>query len=236
MIPGTGILRSIDSNATFSNEEHTELSSSSHISTSGSGSATANTSTNSAANTSTGSGSNNSSLATTMDLSLNNGENANTSHSSDGIEVDSHSSEQPPTKKARLSHAVVEMLNRNDAVANDPYAGAATVSRQLFENVHKANLCFEQELKQKIVETERLKHQIQVLTDENGDLTKRLEETKARIANAETAAQQQTEQHAPQQINRMAAIAFAKATKVCMACNAERPLGEPVCFSPHSVT
>lgn len=227
MIPGTGISRTIDPNATYTNEESTEVSSSSNITISGSATTTT-------GNTST----NDTSLATTMDLSLS--ENANGSHSFDAVEIGIE--DQQPSKKARLSDAAdsneYNRFAQTIMVTNDQNADTATISPVLFEQLHKANLCFEQEMKQMseqmaklseklnelTIENERLKHETQVLGSENSDLKKRLDEKVTELANVEAASQQQTEQHESQQVDRAAAIALAKTMKICMGCDSERPL------------
>lgn len=205
MIPGTGILHKIDTNATYNNDEGAEVSSSSNITT-GSGTGTG-----------TGTGSTNSSIATTMDES----------RSSDPNDI-----EEQPSKKARLSTApddaeCIPMDQTNDdgqSVGNPLEAAAtgmnesATISLELFEQLRKANVCFEQQLNEKAFAVERLKHEKQALVDENEHLKKCLEEKTNQINKAE-AAQQKTSQ----QIDRAALIELVKTTKICVGCNRERP-------------
>lgn len=221
MIPGTGILRKIDSNVLYDNDDDggAEVSSSSNISTNA-----------------TACGSNNTSTASTVSTVVLD-------------ELSANIDELHPSKKARLSIAADHMdldqtngnstednQNFNDAMDLDETIANANVangiSPELFEQLRKANLYFEQklnemtaELNDKAFDNERLKHQNQLLVDENEDLKQRLNEKIQHINNIE--AQQQRQQQQQQQqpnIDRKAMIEFAKKTKICMACNTERPL------------
>lgn len=220
MIPGTGISRTIDPNAAHKNDEGAEVTSSSNDNGS--------TSTNSSSN---------SSLATTMDSSVNS-QNAVESelHSPDPVDI-----EEQPAKKARLSTAAdnneclpmnltndnndQNMVNKSEATivgANEN----ATISSEFLEQVRNDNVCLTHQLKQmsdqlneKVLENERLQNENRALVDENDRLKKSLEEKTTQINNAEA-----NQQKTPQQVDRTVLIELAKNLKICMGCNAERPL------------
>lgn len=216
MIPGTGISpRSVDPNAMDNNDERAEVTSSSNDS--GSTSATDTNSTNS-------------SLATTMDSSVNSQKSVE-SHSRDPDPVDT---EAHPAKKARLSVAAantdegipMEQKDEHDENAIQPEVAVASNSPELLEQAGNEKVQLGNQLKQildqlkeKTLEIERLEQDNQELVDENKRLNLVLEEKTAEINKVE-AAQRKT----PPEIDRMAIVELAKKTKICVGCNAERPL------------
>lgn len=198
MIPGTGILNTINPNATYNNDDGADVSSSSNNAT--------------ASET----GSSNSSLASTMNSSGNNESGSDTEEqptakkprlsappdTDECIPMDQgHDQEQTNVDEEKLAN---NSLNVGAAGSND-----GAFERKLKEMT--------EELKEKACVIERLTHENQVLIEENAQLKKCLEEKIDHISKVE-AAQSKT----PHEIDRAAFIESAKKMKFCVACNAER--------------
>lgn len=133
-----------------------------------------------------------------------------------------------------------DIINPSDGSGVNDSATNATISPELFEKLRKANVSFEQQLKQmssrmnaliaqsteKTFDIERLKHQNQKLVNENDDLKKRLDEKIAQINQMEAQQQQQQQKQLQlqPQVDRIAVLEMAKKVKICSTCNAERPM------------